>query len=380
MKKEPALSIEGEGIRECTGCGACSLICPSQAISMQLANNGFYEPVVNSDLCSECGLCLTVCYKFADFDSNNEPFKKATVIAVTNNYIDDISTVSTIGVASRLAEYFFELGYNVCGVKYDYQNHCCNHSIASSLFDLIQFKGSKYLPSYTERAFRELINSKKQGIVFGTPCQIYGLRQVVDSLKISDRFIFIDLFCAGVPSLLLWKKYLSFLNRKHSIEQLSKLNFRDKNQGWHKFSMYVEDSAGRRYRKNIYNDIFLAFFLKKVCLSQACYKCKFRRDYAASDIRLGDFWGKKYIVWDDGVQLMTIFSTVGKRVWESISDIFAYEVCKEEDLYDAQKGGAMRMIKEPSCRRKILDALSGPELLEDIFMRFNISKIPMGGS
>ncbi|MBR0140147.1 MAG: 4Fe-4S binding protein, partial [Firmicutes bacterium] len=45
----------------CFGCAACAAACPSKAVEMKRDAMGFQYPLVNAELCSECGLCASVC-------------------------------------------------------------------------------------------------------------------------------------------------------------------------------------------------------------------------------------------------------------------------------------------------------------------------------
>ena len=46
---------------KCSGCSACESICGKKAITMHIDQEGFMYPVVNRDLCVDCGLCVSVC-------------------------------------------------------------------------------------------------------------------------------------------------------------------------------------------------------------------------------------------------------------------------------------------------------------------------------
>ena len=46
--------------KKCTGCSACSSICPKNSIEMKRDNEGFLYPTV-SENCIECGLCMDNC-------------------------------------------------------------------------------------------------------------------------------------------------------------------------------------------------------------------------------------------------------------------------------------------------------------------------------
>jgi len=378
MLKSKVNILDESSLRDCTGCAGCSLVCHSNAISMNFDSCGFFRPSIDMDLCTMCGACTDVCYKFNTFDCKNS-FEDSEVIAVTNNYIDDMSLVTTAGVATRLSEYFYEKGYNICGVKYDNTSDATKHGIADSLDDILEFRGSKYIQSDTKVAFEKILKEKKKTIVFGLPCQIHGLRKVIEKKDIADNFILIDFFCAGMLSKKLWDKYLDYLRRKFSISKIKQINFKDKTQGWRKSSLSVVDECGNKYRQNRFNDIFYAFLLRRIPYQDVCYNCEFRRNVVSSDIRLGDFWGPKYKNWDDGVELVTLISDKGKYVWNEIKDYFSYQICNVKDLYESQDSGAMNIhIKKPKNYEQVLTALSSEQHIEEIFRDLQIAKMPIG--
>ena len=68
MKPIPVLY---EKKSECCGCTACYAICPKSAITMKEDEEGFEYPVVDSDLCIRCYMCMSVCpIKEANIHSN----------------------------------------------------------------------------------------------------------------------------------------------------------------------------------------------------------------------------------------------------------------------------------------------------------------------
>ncbi len=50
----------------CCGCSACYSICPVQAISMKLDDEGFLYPVADAEICIRCYKCESVCVFKAD--------------------------------------------------------------------------------------------------------------------------------------------------------------------------------------------------------------------------------------------------------------------------------------------------------------------------
>lgn len=58
MKNHPILYSSKD---ECCGCRACYSICPQKAISMKTDKEGFEYPVIDTQTCVKCLLCITVC-------------------------------------------------------------------------------------------------------------------------------------------------------------------------------------------------------------------------------------------------------------------------------------------------------------------------------
>ena len=58
MDKIPILYERKE---DCCGCTACYAICPRGAISMVEDDEGFLYPIIKTEICVRCGMCLKVC-------------------------------------------------------------------------------------------------------------------------------------------------------------------------------------------------------------------------------------------------------------------------------------------------------------------------------
>ena len=48
-------------VDSCVGCGACSQICPKNAVNMVPDQDGFLYPRFIHDECVECGRCVSCC-------------------------------------------------------------------------------------------------------------------------------------------------------------------------------------------------------------------------------------------------------------------------------------------------------------------------------
>jgi coenzyme F420-reducing hydrogenase beta subunit len=355
----------------CSSCGLCAVSCSHKAIDFKLDIEGFLKPTVNKN-CTDCGICTKVCYKYLEeriFFENI--FKDKLIYSARSKNRDVILSSSSGGVGYELTQFYKGKGYKICGCIFDAPNDVCKHIITENENDLEAIKTSKYLQSYTIEAFSQFGKSEKY-LVAGTPCQIYGLRKFIQLKKWEDNFILVDFFCHGTPSFNLWKKYKEYIVENKQLDvNFKNVNFREKNpeSKWHKNAMLIEDFQGRKFVKNMAfsEDLFFKFFLNNSCLNEACYQCKLRLDYCASDLRIADFWGPKYAGNDDGVSLVIANTEKGKAVWGEIRHLLVSEKCTFEDLQQSQ---GTRFISLNSKRDKILAELNECTPLDKLWTKY----------
>ena len=199
-----------------------------------------------------------------------------------------------------------------CGVRYNTVLGRAEHYIASNIEELSQSRGSKYLQSYTREAF-EQIDKKLKYLVVGTPCQIASFRRYIDIFRCSENFILVDFFCHGVPSYLLWEKYLKEYCSQLGV--IKSVSWRNKIKGWHNgYCITIEGDKGFHQSWNGNNDFF-SMFLGDACLGKSCFEsCKFKYNRSSADIRIGDFWGKRFQSNNEGVCSVIVFSDRGLEV------------------------------------------------------------------
>lgn len=349
----------------CTSCGVCAAICAKSAITIRIDKEGFYRPIVDLSLCNDCGLCTSVCYKY-DRDvlmTSNEGLNEKPLYSAWSNNDEVVKQTTSGGIGDLLARQLRKDGYQVVGVVYNEIKTRAEHRIALSEEDLYGFRGSKYIQSYTFDAFKEIVKNYRDEkyAVFGTPCQIYALNRFATKRKVRDNFIFVDLYCHGCPSLHAWTKYQADIKKKLGVDRFDSVSFRSKMKGWGGYitNFYAEGKSVYVGKKA--NDKFYEMFFSNQVLNEACYDCKLRSTLEYTDIRLGDFWGHKYLHNQRGVSAISLATTKGKDVFSRIESSIVCLTCSYDELLPYQNWHrSYRMDSEN--RKAILATLADSHL------------------
>lgn len=359
-------------IRNCYGCGLCAVICAKKIIQIRLNSDGFYEPYINQvGNCTECGLCLDVC----SFNRNelSAPNSVISSYAAWSNEKAVQRKCTSGGVAFEIGRCLIEQGYKVCGVRFDAERNRAEHYIASTVEELIPSIGSKYIQSYTVDGFKT-IDRKQKYLVVGTPCQIDSFRRYIRKFRCEDNFVLMDFFCHGVPSKLMWDKYVAHAERK--IGKLTYASWRNKFTGWHDSWAMAMDGTMHgepvswhdsynllmREKKSFLNsrmsqgDFFYCSFIGHFCLGGQCHKdCKYKYTASSADIRVGDCWGETYKKEEDGVSGVITYTQKGIDVLKA-SNITLIT----QDLSVVSEGQMKKNAKPAILRDKFIDKLHNP--------------------
>ena len=303
------------GKRNCTGCGACASTCPRECIQMVENEEGFPYPLIDHTKCIRCGICLRNCPAEPEDDE-----KIQAVLAGYSRNPDIQRASSSGGIFTHLAEAVLKKNGIVFGVTME-GDRATTREI-ENVGDIPGLRGSKYVQSCTEKAYRHVVRYLEEGrwVLFsGTPCQIAGLHSVLK--KGYSRLITVDFICHGISSPAVLRKYLSETGKG---KQANNISFRDKSNGWRKFSMKVSWADKSVSCVPMTEDIYLQSFLKNLNLRPSCFSCRFRKIHRTSDITLGDLWGSEKIAenWteDLGYSLIIIQSMRGVEMWNEIKD------------------------------------------------------------
>lgn len=321
------------GIHDCYGCGVCAIVCVRHIIEIRLNSDGFYEPyITDKSKCIDCGLCVNVC-SYANEGLSLKSDRIQSYAAWSND--DSVRRkCSSGGVGFEIGRTLIDQGYKVCGVRYDTDKNRAEHYIATTIEELIPSIGSKYIQSYTVDGFKS-IHRKEKYLVTGTPCQIDSFRRYIQKFCCEDNFILLDFFCHGVPSMLMWRKYIAWAEKQ--VGKLTYVSWRNKITGWHdSWAMSINGEKSCLSSRLSRGDKFYRLFLSDSCLGNACYEhCKFKYANSSADIRMGDLWGSTYKEDEDGVSAVIAFTDKGDTILRQCNCAFVehpFEVVAEGQM------------------------------------------------
>ena len=357
------------GSEKCTGCSVCAVVCPKNIISINLSNDGFWNPEIDESECSECGLCKRVCYKYDDeIIQTGDPIKS---LAAVNENKEVLNKSSSGGISDALANSLIDKVYKVIGVTYDYDMDIAKSVIIDKKEDLVKIRGSKYFQSFTFDAFNDALKDKSDTkyVVFGTPCHIYAIHKYLDMKGNLDKFVFVDLYCHGTPSLHLWGKYNKSIKSKMKVKRFSEIEFRSKAKGWHRYCFKFMTEDGRQWVSPIAGDKFHSLFFSDAIFNPPCNDCKLRSTGGYTDIRLGDFWGRQYDANREGVSFVSIYTKTGLQVFEETNNIFLLKEVVFSDAIKKQSYGKEHKVNIDS-RNMLLDSLRDDASINDTVSKY----------
>lgn len=272
---------------KCCGCTACYSVCPKGAIQMEADDEGFKYPVINKGICIDCGLCEKVCPIINKETPQNDQPLRAYVIRNSDN--DALKNSASGGFFSAIAEYIISMNGFVFGAIYDEKWRVC-HWGTNRLEEIKRFRSSKYVQSDMGKVFieiRELLDLNRVVCFSGTPCQVEGLKRFLR--KDYDNLITVDLICHGVPSPMLWDKYIT-MQKKRYKSRISDINFRSKDYGYHNSTLKISFENGKTHHGSSRNDAMMRCFFGEIASRPSCYNCAFKQPRHESDFTIFDAW------------------------------------------------------------------------------------------
>jgi coenzyme F420-reducing hydrogenase beta subunit len=320
---------------QCTGCGACANICPSNAISIIMDKTGFYYPSIGES-CIRCNLCEKVCMR--RYQTSKQNFTEPRCFAAWSLDKDTRFSSTSGGIFSEIAKVVLKEAGCVVGAIYD-DNLIIRHSIASTEEELYLLRQSKYSQSYTGDIFiktRHLLDKGNKVCFAGTPCQIAALYAFLGGEY--ANLITIDFICRGVNSPKAFRYWIDEIE-KDNKSKVQKVWFKYKENGWKKSPLCTRIDFKNGITK-IYdqkeNQFMVGYLGPNLYVRPSCENCEFKGVPRQADITLADFWGiEKEYDDDKGTSLVIINNLKGELLFKEISSsIFVIEKCFKDIAKD----------------------------------------------
>ena len=230
----------------CSGCGACSYICPAGAVSLINIPSAGIRPLVRSADCrATCRDCLDICPGYA-VDGGLATGERAApngavpalgpALEVWEGFASDAEIRyrgSSGGILTAIALYCLERERmsSVLHTGANPAEPCLNRTVESrTRADLLAHTGSRYAPASPCDGLAKIEASAGSCVFIGKPCDTAALAKSRQLRPELDRKLGLVLtfFCAGTPSTLGTLDLLKDLGMPH--RQIESLRYRG--EGW----------------------------------------------------------------------------------------------------------------------------------------------------
>jgi len=277
-------------VLKCYGCRACEQICPQKCIHMNENSEGFIFPQIDQTKCIGCNLCEKVCPVIPDNHRTVFNNTAKNVYVAWNVNITERMNSSSGGIFTAIANFIFEKSGVVYGCSWKDERIEAHQIRITSVNEISNLQGSKYVQSTTENTFSQVKDDLKSGLYVmytGTPCQIAGLKLFLR--KEYEKLICVDFICHGTPSPKVLSKYVDFIEADY--DKIWNLKFRDKKKSGYSAYLSFETLKRGKVSKLIGTSPYMVGFYKGFYNRESCYLCDFTSTKRVSDITISDYWG-----------------------------------------------------------------------------------------
>lgn len=367
----------------CSGCGYCKAVCPKQCISFHADWEGSWYPKVDTSKCIDCGLCEQRC-PISHPESKDASDATQYFAAYFKNDEIRYNLSSSGGIFYPLAKRTIDKGGVVFGARFDGLDVI--HDYSETLEGVMRFMGSKYVQSDIRDSYKEVKRFLSEGrdVLFsGTLCQTAALRRYLN--KDYENLLTVAIMCHGVPSVGIWKRYVTDMVRNRKIAHIYSLKFRHKEPDWESYNFFhVEgcslDGKPISFTEHTSKNAYFSAYFNNLIMRPSCYGCKYRHAYQLNDFTIGDHWNWQETASEmndhKGLSSMMVHTAKGKRILSELNEQFAVKELDVKLMDERMAEQALRIGTEP-CNRKLLIVLSYFIPLRKLWFLIGKPDVPM---
>ncbi len=284
----------------CSGCGLCDPLCPFDAISMHLTAQGVWEPEVDFDSCTLCEYCLKVCgrYEFDYEKVRKAAFGDAEFHNLIGHHLQCYRghssdqglrlRSSSGGAVTTLLQLAFDLDLIDCAIVTGMTPDNPLGTAPRVVYDrdeLVHYAEARYAPSPVDSCLREITNDRRVAIV-GLPCHFESLRKAeLKQSRLRKRIILrLGLFCSHNVSTLATE----FVIRHLGVKRADVVRFRYRGDGWPS-GIRVSLANGEEHFLPNQGSLWTQMFMSFMFAAPYCLLCSDHTSELA-DISFGDAW------------------------------------------------------------------------------------------
>jgi len=254
--------------------------------------------------------------------------------AAFNNSTKERLMSSSGGMFILLARQILSWGGVVYGVSMSPKCDFAEYVRAQDFGAIFPLLRSKYMQARVGSTFKRVqedLENRLPVLFTGTGCQINGLKCYLN--KNYDNLYAVDVVCHGVPSPMLWRKYIGWIENKYQSE-IKSVNFRCKDSGWADFGIKKITDRRKQIFTSQKMDPYMQMFLKNYCLRPSCYECAAKK-YKLADMSIADFWGIEDVVPEmndnKGISMVIVRTEQGKKLFRAIEKDISYLTIEYKD-------------------------------------------------
>lgn len=303
----------------CSSCGACSAICPVDAIRFKFTNIGRLYADVDSKKCINCGLCRKVCPSLDEQDIHST-FDDAYLGEIKDILVGRCSderlfrNAQSGGACTATIKYLFTTGKIdaaiVCGMEVG-NPPVVSARIITASDNLEKIQKSCYTPVELLSILKKIKDFKSVAVV-GLPCQIQGIESLMKMNRFNNISYRLGLICDRTLSNTIMEVFgsLSHMSPDYFVVWRHKLLISNNLCFQYQAAPVSVSSADNKVR--IYPNTY-RFLLKDIFTAPRCWVCYDKLNTFA-DIVYGDPWLMSDVDEENGSSLVITRTPKGKTI------------------------------------------------------------------
>lgn len=374
----------------CTGCGTCVSLCPKEALKMVVdKKRGIYVPEININKCIDCGLCYKTCPgKEVDFKKLNiELFGKEPENILLGNYQevylgqakdqDILYNSSSGGLITQILISALETGVitGALVTKMSKEEPLRPEPfIARTKEEIIEASRSKYCPVPANVVLKEIMDSEdgEKIAVVGLPCHIQAIRkaeQINKKLKAKIAF-HLGLFCASTKNF--WGTEYQLKRMLINKENVCEIRYRG--EGWPGYmTIYLRNGSTVSVPYPMYSDNKFSSFTP--------WRCTVCPDETSelADISFGDPWlpELKCYEGEGGISMLISRTAIGEKLLQEFLDkeFIWLKSINAEKVVESQGGIQRKRLLKPRLviSKKLFNKKIPNYVLPEYNFRYSLS-------